>query len=272
MPDRPLTTTEAAAAARHRESALHLANSLEAAPDTAGRFQTTHWSVVLLAGQEQSPLSAGALEKLCQAYWPPLYVFIRRRGYSPEDAQDLTQQFFALLLARHDFGGVAPYKGKFRTFLLTALTHFLANQYDRTQAAKRGGGKTPLSLEQLRAEQLDRFEPVSTLSPDKLFDQQWAQSLLSSALQRLREQIGIEGRSDQFDRLKPFLTEDPAEGQYAEVAAVLGMTRQSVAVAVHRLRQSYRACVRAQVAETVATPLEVDEELRYLLEALNPQG
>jgi DNA-directed RNA polymerase specialized sigma24 family protein len=232
------------------------------------QFNTTHWSVVLLAGQNESQQSAEALEKLCRTYWPPLYGFIRRQGYSPEDAQDLTQKFFALLLERKDFGAVDPCKGKFRTFLLTSLTHFLANERDWSKAAKRGGGQQIISLNALESEQQYRAEPTVNLSPDKIFDLRWGTTVLEEALRKLQAEMSTEEKSRQFAQLKVYLTDEPGEGDYAAAGTQLGMSRQAVGVAVHRLRQRYRELVRAEVAQTVASPLEVEEEMRHLYEAL----
>jgi RNA polymerase sigma-70 factor (ECF subfamily) len=223
----------------------------------------------LLAGQTQSPQSSDALEKLCRAYWQPLYFFIRRQGHSPEDAQDLTQQFFARLLERNDFLTVDPRKGKFRTFLLTSLCHFLSNERDRSQAAKRGGGRKLISLDELASGESYQPEPASLLSPDKLFDQRWATVVLEQALQRLRAEMAQDGKSNQFDLLKAYLTDEPGPGDYAGVAQRLGATNQAVAVAVHRLRHRYRELVRAEVAQTVTSPQQLEEELRHLAEALN---
>jgi RNA polymerase sigma factor (sigma-70 family) len=233
------------------------------------RFDTTHWSVVTLAGKTQSPHSAAALEKLCRAYWPPLYAFIRRKGHAAEEAEDLTQEFFVRLLQHNEFEVLDPRKGKFRTFLLAALTNFLSNQRDRERAAKRGGGQKIFSLEELQAEQLRHLEPASDLSPDKLFDARWATTVLEQALIQLRQELTDEGRAGQFEALKAFLTEDPGEGDYATVAAKLGATTQAVAVMVYRLRQRYRELVRTEVAHTVNNPLEVEEEMRHLLAALS---
>jgi len=232
-------------------------------------FATTHWSVVLQAGESQSSQGTAALEELCRTYWYPLYAFIRRQGRTEEDAKDLTQQFFARLLERKDFQNVEARKGKFRTFLLAALSHFLSNERDYAQAAKRGGGKTIISLDEMTPDQLRRFEPASNLSPDKLFDQRWAMTLLEHAVARLREENSAAGKARPFELLKTFLTNEPGENEYANVAERLGSTTQSVAVAVHRLRQRYRELVRAEVAHTVSSPLEVDEEMRHLYAALN---
>jgi RNA polymerase sigma factor (sigma-70 family) len=236
----------------------------------SSRFNTTHWSVVLQAGREVSPHSSAALEKLCRAYWYPLYAFIRRKGFGEADAQDLTQQFFARLLERRDFASVDPRKGKFRTFLLASLSHFLSNERDRARAAKRGGGQTPIPLDGLQPEERYRLEPVNDSSPDKLYEVRWALTVLEQALSRLRQEMADAGKSVQFDQLKAYLVEDPGAGDYAAAAERLGGSRQSVAVTVHRLRQRYREIVRAEVAQTVTTPLELEEELRHLYSVLNP--
>ncbi len=232
-------------------------------------FATTHWSVVLQAGESHSPQGSAALEKLCRTYWYPLYAFVRRKGRTEEDAKDLTQQFFARLLERKDFQTVDARKGKFRTFLLTSLTHFLSNERDHAQAAKRGGGRTNIPLDGITAEELHRLEPASDLSPDKLFDQRWAMTLLGEAVSQLREEMVAAGKGAQFEQLKSFLTDEAGDGEYAAVAQRLGSTSQSVAVMVHRMRQRYGELVRAEVAHTVSSPTEVEEEMRHLYAALN---
>jgi RNA polymerase sigma-70 factor (ECF subfamily) len=234
-----------------------------------GRFDTTHWSVVLRAGGEDaSPQGAEALERLYRTYWPPLHAFIRRRGYSNEDAEDLTQKFFSRLLEKRDLTGIEPRKGKFRTFLLTALTHFLANERDYARAAKRGGGKQIISLDEDRTAHLQESELASQQTPDKVFDTRWAMTVLEVALGKLKEEMGKQGKGSQFEVLRVYLTDEPAEGQYAQTGAQLEMTSQAVAVAVHRLRQRYRELVRGEVAQTVATPLDLEQEMRHLFEAL----
>jgi len=222
-----------------------------------------------MAGSSQSPQSRAALERLCRAYWTPLHAFICRQGYTETDAQDLTQEFFARLLARNDFETVDPRKGKFRTFLLASLTNFLSNQRDRARAAKRGGGQKILSLDEIQANEWREMEPASDMSPDKLFDVRWATAVLEQALGALRQEMIDEGRGAQFEALKAYLTEEPGEGEYAAVAARWEMTRQGVAVTVYRLRQRYRELVREEVAQTVSTPAEAEEEMRHLLEALS---
>ena len=244
-------------------------HQLRASNAVTGQFATTRWSVVLEAGKGNSSEAAVALENLCRTYWYPLYAFIRRKGFGVEDAKDLTQQFFALLLMRSDFGTVDPHKGKFRTFLLTALTHFLSNEWDRAHAAKRGGGQIAIPLDELRPEQLYTIESGSDLSADRLFDLRWATTVLQQALARLREEMAASGKAGQFDELKRFLTDDAAAGEYDAVGKRLGSNSKTVAVAVHRLRQRYRDLVRAEVANTVSSPLEIEEEMQHLLAVLS---
>jgi DNA-directed RNA polymerase specialized sigma24 family protein len=232
-------------------------------------FNTTHWSVVVLAGQTASPQSAAALEKLCRAYWPPVYFFARRKGHGDADAKDLTQQFFSLLLARNDFAGLDASKGKFRTFLLAAFTHFLANEYDRARAIKRGGGQVALALDDLTDQQLAQFSSAENAAPGKLFDRNWALTVLGQTLSRLKMEMAATGKERQFQLLKHFLTAEGAAAEYAAAAQKLGVAPNSVPVLVHRLRQRYRALVRAELAQTVATPLELDEEMRHLFVVLN---
>jgi len=235
----------------------------------AGQFSTTRWSVVLLAGQDVSPESASALEKLCRAYWLPVCFFARRKGWSEEDAKDLTQQFFARLLERRDFSGLDPGKGKFRTFLLTAFTHFLANEYDRVSALKRGGGQTVLSLDQFSAEELGGLACTEDVSPGNLYDLRWARAILEAALDHLKAEMLEAGKVRHFNELKPFLTANATAGDYPAVAEKLGMEATSVPVQVHRLRHRYRELVRAEVAQTVSSPVELEEEMRHLFAVLN---
>ena len=234
-----------------------------------GQFHTTHWSVVLLAGQHQSVQSAAALEVLCRAYWQPIYIFARRRGHSEADAKDLTQHFFYNLIERGDFSGLDPGKGKFRTFLLTAFTHFLANEHDRATAYKRGGGKIIISLDELAHEEIGLNDTNAESNAAKFFDRQWARSLVKQALQSLKLEMIEAGKADQFDALKFFLAAEAAQGDYAIAAHKLGVADASVAVLVHRMRQRFRQLMRAQVAQTVTSPVELDEEMRHLFEVLN---
>ena len=230
------------------------------------RFSTTHWSVVLLAGQSVSPESSEALEKLCHAYWQPIFQFARRKGWSEEDAKDLTQQFFARLLQRRDFSNLDPRRGKFRTFLLAAFTHFMANEHDRINALKRGGGNTIISLEEFTAGEI----PLSTdHSPEAAYDLNWAQGIVQNALHQLKSELFDAGKQKQFEELKMFLTTAATANDYSDVAKRLAVESSSVPVLVHRLRQRYRELVRAEVAQTVTSPTELAEEMRHLFAVLN---
>lgn len=233
----------------------------------AGQFTTTRWSVVLLAGQEVSSESQAALEKLCRAYWQPVCAFARRRGRNEEDAKDLTQQFFASLLERKDFSGLDPRKGKFRTFLLSAFTNFLANEYDRATALKRGGGRTIISLDQFPSDEIGG--PSEEFSPGALYDLRWAQTIVQTAIRRLADEMAKAGKEAQFLELKQFLTTNAEAGEYARVAEKLHVDASSVPVFVHRLRHRYRELVREEVSQTVASPVELEEEMRYLLAVLS---
>jgi RNA polymerase sigma-70 factor (ECF subfamily) len=233
----------------------------------SGQFSTTRWSVVLLAGQAGSSESQTALERLCRTYWQPVCAFARRKGWGEEDAKDLTQQFFASLLLRNDFRGLDPSRGKFRTFLLTAFTHFLANEYDRASALKRGGGRALLSLEQLAPDEPGLISPE--ISSGSLFDLRWAQTIVQMALKELEEEMRRAGKEAQFSVLRRFLTVNAEAGDYALVAENMGVEASSVPVMVHRLRQRYRELVRAEVAQTVSSPIELEEEMRYLLAVLS---
>lgn len=235
-------------------------------PRSAGQFATTRWSVILLAGQLISPESTAALEKLCLAYWQPVYLFARRKGRSEADAKDLTQQFFASLLERNDFSRLSPGKGKFRTFLLTAFTHFIANDHDRVHALKRGGGQIILSLEELPA---DDISTAAEVSPAEIYDLHWARNILQTALKSLKQEMAGVGKEFQYNELKAFLTTDADASAYAGAAENLGVETSSVPVLVHRLRQRYRELVRAEVAQTVTSPGELDEEMRHLFSLLN---
>jgi RNA polymerase sigma factor (sigma-70 family) len=232
----------------------------------AGRFLTTRWSLVLKAAQ--SGCAEDALEQLCRIYWYPLYVFVRRRGHNPHEAEDLTQEFFARLLERQWLEGIQPEGGRFRSFLLTMLNRFLANEWDRAQARKRGGGQTFVSLDDLAPEDRFRNEPATRETPELAFDRAWAMTMLDRALTTLRQEALTDGRTLQFDLIHPFLSREPGEGEYDRVATELGVSAGAVAVAVHRLRRRYREQVRQEVAETLADPEMLDEELRHLFAAL----
>jgi len=229
-------------------------------------FRTTHWSLVLEAGSSASPQAAVALEALCQAYWYPLYACVRRKGHDPEDAKDITQEFFARLLRLNSLRTVGREKGRFRTFLLASLDHFISDHWDKLRTAKRGGGQVPFSLDEAGAEQLYAADLAVDGAPQKLFDRRWALTVLNNALGRVEAEFVAAGKAAQFDELKTFLSAEAAPGAYAALAPRLEMTPHAVSMAVCRLRQRYAECVRAEVAETVAGPGEIDGELEYLFE------
>ena len=237
----------------------------EQAPHRGGRrFATTRWSQVLAAGQAPTVMSREALANLCEVYWYPLYAYVRRRGHSPEDSQDLTQAFFARLLEKNWLDTVTPEKGKFRAFLLAAVKHFLANEWDKAQAQKRGGGVVPVSLD---AETRYQREPLNELTPDRLFDRQWALALLEIVLAKLRDEHDTADKRRLFEALRGTLTGDQPEAGYAELGRQLGINEGAIKVAVHRLRKRYRELLRAEIAQTVSDPGQVAEELRSLFAA-----
>jgi DNA-directed RNA polymerase specialized sigma24 family protein len=238
------------------------------APVTGGaRFRTTHWSVVLAANGPRGPEATEALETLCRAYWYPLYAYTRRRGYSVEESQDLTQQFFVQLLEKHWLEQVDRRKGRFRCFLLAALKHFLANEWRRVQAVKRGGGILFLSLDDTAEARFAR-EPTSDSTPEKEYERGWALILFDRALQRLRSQFEASGKLSNFELLKDYLWREGGEPEYRSIAQSLATTPGAVSVAVHRFRGHYRDLVREEVAETVDDPSGIEDEVRSLLAAL----
>jgi len=222
---------------------------------------------VLAAGRSDTTHAREALARLCQTYWYPLYAYVRRRGHSPEDAQDLTQEFFARLLERKAVATVSPEKGKFRSFLLASMNHFLADEWDKARAQKRGGGQT-IPLDTASAETRYLQHPAETLTPEKAFDQRWALTLLEEVYQRLQQEHEREGKGGMFEALRFCLTGQRSAVPYADLARRLDLSEGAVKVAVHRLRQRYRKLLRNLIAETVSTPDEVEEELRCLLRAL----
>jgi RNA polymerase sigma factor (sigma-70 family) len=236
--------------------------------DTGGSaFVTTHWSVVL-AAQAQSPAAAEALEKLCRTYWWPLYGFVRRSGYGPEEAQDLTQGFFELLLARRDFNAVRREKGKLRSYLLVSLKNFLAKARRREMAVKRGEGRPLVSLDELVARERADLEPTDALSADKIYERCWALTLLEQVLARLQEEYRAAGNAALFEQLKELLADEPGHSSQASIAAELGMTENAVKQAFHRLRQRYRELLREEIAHTVAIPGDIEDELRHFISVL----
>jgi RNA polymerase sigma-70 factor (ECF subfamily) len=232
-------------------------------------FATTHWTVVLAAGQTRSPQAARALEELCRTYWFPLYAYVRRRGYTKEDAEDLTQAFFARLLEKNPLAGLDSDKGKFRAFLLASLKHFLANERDRSRAQKRGGGSAPLSLDWQTADTQFQVAAADGPGPDKAFDREWALALLAKVIERLQKECAVEGKAKLFDQLKVFLTAGKGESAQREIADTLGMEEGAVRVAIHRLRKRYRELLRDEIANTLADVGMVDEEMRALFGAFS---
>jgi RNA polymerase sigma-70 factor (ECF subfamily) len=245
-------------------SSLHTGHS-----PSSGGFAATRWTLVLSAARaSETPRAAAALAELCAIYWYPLYAYVRRRNFDVHEAEDLTQEFFARLLEKNYLADVDRRKGKFRAFLLAALKHFLANQWRRTHAQKRGGTRIILSLDANTAESRYRLEPSHDLTPERLFERQWALTVLDRVLAGLQADWTAHGKEALFDRLKPFLTAQQHSAGYAQVAAELGMTEGAVKTAVHRLRRRYRELLRAEIAQTVAGPEEIDDEIRYLLSCL----
>jgi RNA polymerase sigma-70 factor (ECF subfamily) len=231
-------------------------------------FATTKWTRVLLARNPDSIEAQAALGELCQTYWYPLYAFIRRSGYTREDAQDLVQDFFARLLSQEWLAQVDRRKGRFRSFLLAALKHFLANEWDRKRAIKRGGGQHFVSFDGASLEARYELEPSHLDSPDKIFERRWAMLLLDKALVRLQQEHIQEGKRVVFEALKDCLTGSRDSVRYSEVASRLGVTMGALKVMIHRFRRRYREVLREEVAETVAEPGQIEDEMKYLLEAL----
>jgi RNA polymerase sigma factor (sigma-70 family) len=236
----------------------------------ADRFRTTHWSVVLLSAQTQVPGSRTALADLCRLYWYPLYAFVRRRGYSAEDAQDLTQSFFLSLLERKSLRQVGPEKGKFRSFLLASLKNHLSDAFDREHSIKRGGQIEFIELDFENGEERYREDAVDQLSAEKIFDARWAMTLLDHAMERLRQEYATQGKTGTLELLQPFL--DPANTKrlpsYEEAAEKLKVSLGSVKTLIHRLRKRYSQILREEVGRTVTDPQAVDEEIHALCEAL----
>jgi RNA polymerase sigma-70 factor (ECF subfamily) len=231
-------------------------------------FQPTHWSAVLAGGRNSEANARTALEELCRNYWPPLYAYIRRQGYCPQDAQDLTQDFFAWLLESDHLRQADPDRGKFRSFLLVRLKHFISNERRKAQAQKRGGRRRIISLE-LEFTDGGVSEPsASELTPEQAFDQRWAVTILDRSVARLRQEYADANRAQLFGVLKGLTSAEKDRCTYAEAAALLGLTESAVKSAAHRLRQRHRQLLREEILQTVAVPAEVDEELRYLISVI----
>ena len=233
-------------------------------------FATTHWTVVLSAGHSETTRGRDALAALCETYWYPLYAYVRRQGHSSHDAEDLTQGFFARLLESETLAGVSREKGKFRTFLLVALKRFLANEWHRAHTHKRGGASFHVPLQGHTAETRYVAEPVEHLTAEKLYERRWALTLLERVLTRLGHEFDAAEKKELFEKLKPHLMADRAAIPYADAAMALSMNEGAVKVAVHRLRRRFRELFREEVAQTVAAPEEIDDEIRHLLSAFGP--
>jgi RNA polymerase sigma factor (sigma-70 family) len=230
-------------------------------------FTTTQWSVVLNA-QGESPSAREALEKLCRTYWWPLYGFVRRQGYSPEEGQDLTQGFFAMLLERKDFDAVRQEKGRLRSYLLASLKNFLAKAHRRATTIKRGEGRPLVPLEDLLVRERADLEPADTLSADRIYERRWALTLLEQVLARLEEEYHVADNSALFEQLKQMLNDEPDRPSQAKIAQALNMKENAVKQAFHRLRQRYRLLLREEIAQTVAAPSDVEDELRHFISIL----
>jgi RNA polymerase sigma-70 factor (ECF subfamily) len=231
-------------------------------------FVTTRWTVVLSAGRKSSPQSDRALSDLCQTYWFPLYAYIRRKGHSKEDAEDLTQAFFARFLEKNYLEGLSAERGKFRAFLLASLKHFLANEWDKSQRQKRGGGVQHLSLDWQSADEKFKLEPPDIASPDRIYDREWALALLERVIARLRDECARDGKAHLFEQAKGYLMVGEQAIPYAAAARTLNLDEGAVRVAVHRLRARYRALLRDEIAQTLDDPTQVAEELKSLQAAL----
>ena len=231
-------------------------------------FAATHWSVVLAAKNATSPQARAALEKLCNVYWPPLYAYVRRSGYSREDAQDLVQDFFAKFLEKNWLQHLQHQRGKFRSFLLTLLKHFLLDQKDKSSAQKRGGQKTIISLDSCDPEERYVLEPCEGLSPEQIYERQWALALLEQTAKRLREEYLQAGKGKLFERLKDLQPGRHGTANYAQIAFDLGMTEGAIKTAVHRLRRRHSELLREEIARTLSSPDEVDQEIRHLITIL----
>jgi len=236
---------------------------------TGAGFQSTLWSTVLAAGQQDDSTQArAALEKLCRTYWRPLYAFLRRQGTNPHDAEDLTQGFFELLFEKEALAQIRREKGKFRSFLLASLRHFVCDQRDNANAQKRGGGKPVFSLDVRDEEGQYLLEPADPLDPEKMFDRRWARTLIETVVDRLAADYAAKHKQRLYTEIHPFLLEKKTGVSQAEVAVRLGVKEVTVGVEVHRLRQRFRELCRQEIANTVATPEQVDEEMRHLFMAL----
>jgi RNA polymerase sigma factor (sigma-70 family) len=230
-------------------------------------FATTHWSVVLEA-QGESPAAHEALEKLCRIYWRPIYSFVRRQGVAPEEAEDITQGFFVQLLERGSLSAVRKEKGRLRSYLLGALKYFLADEQRRAMAIKRGKGQRLIPLEELRADERFDMEPADPVSAEVIYERQWASTLLEQVFSRLKDEYQSADNARLFDLLKQLLPDEPGAPSQAEIAVQLGMTENAIRQAFYRFRQRYQSLLREEIAHTVATPGDIEDELRHLIAVL----
>ena len=230
----------------------------------AAAFTTTHWSVVLTA-QGESPAAEEALEKLCRIYWRPIYSFVRRQGVGTAEAEDITQGFFAQLLERRSFGAVRKEKGRLRSFLLASLKYFLADEQRRAMAIKRGKGQRLIPLEELRADERTDMEPADPMTAEMIYERRWALTVLERVINRLKNEYRAAGNAALFDSLKQLLPDEPGAPSQAEIATRLGMTENAIRQAFYRFRQRYQSLLREEIAHTVATPGDIEDELRHLI-------
>ena len=250
-----------------KDEVISLSAVGESARDGAVAFATTQWSVVLEA-QGQSPAAQEALEKLCRTYWRPVYSFIRREGTKTEEAEDLTQSFFALLLQRRNFEDVRKEKGRLRSYLLTSLKHFLVSEHRRAVTIKRGKGQQPVPLEELSGAERSEMEPADHLTAERLYERRWALTLMEQVLRRLKNEYDTAGNTELFDSLKQLLADEGEAPSRAEIALRLSMTENAVRQALHRLRQRYQLLLREEISHTVAVASDVEDELRHLIAVL----
>jgi len=243
------------------------ANTMPSAKPSA--FRTTRWSLVQAAAIDPTQDSRRALAILCQVYWHPVYAFVRRKGYDQDQSLDLTQGFFALLIEKNYLVTADPLRGRFRSFLLASVRHFLANEWDRANALKRGGGHAPVSIDLVEAERWYLPAVVDEATPESVFERRWAASLLEHVMVRLHTEFAAAGKSAQLESLSAFLNQDADDTHYEELANRTGMSSGALRMAVHRMRRKYRRLLREEIAETVATPEEVDDEIRFLLSAMS---
>ncbi len=236
------------------------------------RFATTSWTQVLAAREAPSSESRQALESLCKAYWYPLYVFVRRQGYGPEESRDLTQAYFAELLEKDYLEDFDPSLGRFRVFLKASVKNFLSKERDKARALKRGGGVPVLSLSADEGEGRYRYEPVDRLTPEELFERRWALTLLERVMARLEQEMTDAGRGEELEKLKGYLTGDTPKVPYRQVALELRTSEEAVKTSVHRLRRRFGAALRREIGETVSSPDEIDDEVRHLLRKLGSRS